>query len=185
MMLKWALLVTGLLSTAQAGAAEIPLKNADFEQAMTGKRLPGWVRLQHAGAGAYEVTSDTKIFSKGKQSIRMRRTQEQVYGSILQRVQGDSLAGKEIELVASLKTADVGKKGWVMLLNFRSHGDVIDQVQATPVIGNTKWKEVKISKVAPPNTEIIEVGFMLLDGGTGWADNVRLRSIEPSTDKAQ
>lgn len=185
MMLKWAFLATGLLCAAHAGAAEIPLKNADFEQSMTGKRLPGWVRLQHAGVGAYEVTSDTKTFSSGKQSIRMRRTQEQVYGSILQRVQGDSLAGKEIELVASVKTADVGKQGWVMLLNFRSHGDLIEQVKTKPVSGNTKWKEVKIRKVAPPNTAVIEIGFMLLDGGTGWADNVRLRSVEPSKGKSK
>lgn len=185
MMLKWAFLAAGLLCVAQAAAAEISLKNGGFEQSVVGRRIPGWSWTQHAGVSAYEVKSDTASFSHGKQSIRMRRTTEQAYGLILQQVQVDSLAGKEIELVASLKTADVGRKGWVMLVNFKNHGNLLDQVRATPMVGDTKWKEVKVRKIAPPNTTAVEIGFMLLDGGTGWADNVRLRSVEPSAGKSK
>ena len=185
MMLKLAILATGLVCAGQVGATEIPLKNADFEQAIKGPRIPGWSRTQHAGVGAYEVSSDTASFSQGKQSLRMRRTTEQVYGLIMQRVESDSLAGKQVELVASLKTAKVGKKGWVMLLNFKNHNNVIDQVRAAPLVGNTKWKDVTIRKLAPPNTTAIEVGFMLLDGGTGWIDNVRLRTVDEAAKDAK
>ncbi|MEP6883078.1 MAG: hypothetical protein ABI866_13845 [Dokdonella sp.] len=108
----------------------------------------------------------------------MRRTVEQAYGLILQQVQTNAISGKEIELVASLKTAEVGEKGWVMLLNFMNHNTVIDQQRASPVVGDSDWSKVTIRKLAPPNTTAIEVGFMLLDGGTGWADNVHIRTID-------
>ncbi len=180
-MLKMIFLAASLFSAASAEAVEITLNNADFEQSIVGNRIPGWSRTQHAGVRAYEITNDLETFAHGKQSIRMRRTVEQAYGLILQQVQTDAVAGKEVELVASLKTAKVGEKGWVMLLNFMNHNTVIDQFRATPIVGDSDWSKVTIRKLAPPKTTAIEVGFMLLDGGTGWADNVYVRSIDVDT----
>ena len=180
-MLKMIFLAASLLSAASAEAVEITLNNADFEQSIVGNRIPGWSRTQHAGVRAYEITNDLETFAHGKQSIRMLRTVEQAYGLILQQVQTDAVSGKEVELVASLKTAKVGEKGWVMLLNFMHHNTVIDQFRAAPVVGDSDWSKVTIRKLAPPNTTAIEVGFMLLDGGTGWVDNVHVRSIDADT----
>ncbi len=166
------------LCVAGAEGAEIPLKNADFEQPIVGNRIPGWSRTQHAGIRAYEISNDVASFAHGKQSIRMRRTVEQVYGLILQQLQTVAVSAKEIELTASLKTAGVGEQGWVMLLNFMNHNTVIEQHRATPVVGDSDWSEVTLRKIAPPSTTAIEVGFMLLDGGTGWVDHVRLRAVD-------
>ena len=184
-MLKMILLAASLLSAASAEAVEITLKNADFEQPIVGNRIPGWSRTQHAGIRAYEITNDVASFAHGKQSIRMRRTVEQVYGLILQQVQTNVVAGNEIELKASLKTVEVGQQGWVMLLNFMNHNNVIDQQRATAVVGDSDWSDVTIRKMAPPNTTAIEVGFMLLDGGSGWVDNVRVRTIDVDTKKIE
>ncbi len=187
-MLKLVILVTGLLVAGGVVAAEIPLKNAGFEQPMVGTRIPGWSRSQHAGVGAYVISTDSEHFVHGKHSISMRRTTEQVYGLIMQRVESRDLGGKPLELSAMLKTAGVGKEGWVMVMTFKNYDNILDQVRAEPVTGDTAWTDVVLKKVVPPNTNMIEVGFLLLDGGTGWADHVRLRTLDDenreSDDKA-
>ena len=177
-MSKFSLLVASLLIAGSAAATEIPLNNADFEKPMVGKRIPGWSVTQHAGLGAYVTSTDSKVAAHGKSSISMRRTTEQVYGLIMQRVQGKDLGSKEIELSAMLKTAEVGPQGWVMVMTFKNYGNILDQIRATPVAGDTAWKEVVLKKVAPASTNTIELGFLLMDGGTGWADHVRLRTID-------
>ncbi|HET9031975.1 MAG TPA: hypothetical protein VFN25_03620 [Dokdonella sp.] len=182
-MTRFALLVASLLIAGSVSATEIPLKNADFEQPIAGKRIPGWARIQHAGLGAYEVTTDTKNAAHGKSSISMRRTAEQVYGLIMQRVESKDLGGKQVEMTAMLKTAKVGKEGWVMVMTFKNYSNILDQVLAAPMVGNTDWKEVVLKSVAPPTTNMVEVGFMLMDEGTGWADHVRLRSIDVESEE--
>jgi hypothetical protein len=178
-MSKALFLITCLLFASSATAAEIALNNPDFEKPMAGNRIPGWSRTQHAGVGAYRVTQDAQSFAHGKHSIRMQRTTEQVYGLIMQRVESGELAGKLVELTALLKTSEVGEKGWVMVMTFKHYNNAIDQFRAEPMIGDSDWTKVVMRKQAPANTTAVEVGFMLLDGGTGWADNVQLHTLEP------
>ncbi|SFN59299.1 hypothetical protein [Dokdonella immobilis] len=175
--------VVCLLLGSSVMATEIPLKNADFELPMAGLRIPGWSRTQHAGVRAYVVERDAERFAHGKHSIRMRRTTEQAYGMISQVIEAADLAGKPVELAAKLKTAEVGKKGWVMKMTFLRYSAIIDQVRATPVTGDTEWTEVAIRKDVPAGTTAIEIGFLLLDGGTGWADDVHLRTRAVENDK--
>lgn len=184
-MSKAFVVVVGLMLGSSVAASEIPLKNADFELAMAGKRIPGWSRTQHAGVRAYEIERDSGTFAKGKHSIRMRRTTEQAYGMISQVVEVADVAGKQVELTAKLKTAEVGEQGWVLKMTFLRYSAIIDQVRATPVTGDTDWTEVAITRQAPAGTTAIEVGFLLLDGGTGWADDVNLRSRADDEDEAE
>ncbi len=177
-MAKFVLFFSSLLIAGSALATEIPLNNADFEKPIVGARIPGWSRTQHAGVGAYVVTTDTKDAGHGKSSISMHRTTEQVYGLIMQRVESKDLGGKEIEMSAMMKTFEVGELGWVMVMTFKDHGNILDQVRAEPVVGDTAWKEVVLKKIAPASTNLIELGFLLMDEGTGWADHVRLRTID-------
>jgi hypothetical protein len=183
-MSRLALLAACLAFSTLAPAKDLVLNNPDFEKPMRGDRIPGWSRTQHAGVRAYEVTNDTKSFDKGKSSIRMLRTTEQAYGLIMQQLETPGLAGKTVELVAAVKGEEVGEKGWVMVLTFKNHSNILNEIRAEPVTGTTKWTDLKITKVAPPETTHIEVGFMLLDGGAGWADNVRLRVLDEDKPKA-
>jgi hypothetical protein len=182
---KLFILSASLLLASGAMAAEIPVMNADFEEAFVGKRIPGWSRTQHAGVRAYEVIRDAEGPGHGKHSIRMLRTTEQAYGMISQVIESDKIAGKRVELTAALKTAEVGELGWVMVMTFMYHNTMLDQVRATPVTGDTAWKDVVLDKVAPKNATAVEIGFLLLDGGTGWADNVRLRTVEDAEKAAE
>ena len=180
---KILVLAASVLMASSAVAVEIPVKNAGFEEAMKGIRIPGWSRTQHAGVRAYEIARDSDTFSEGKHSIRMQRTTEQAYGLISQQVTAPDIGGQMIEFSASLKTREVGELGWIMVMTFKQHASILEQVRAEPVTGDTEWTDVVLKAKAPAATTTIDFGFMLSDGGTGWADNVRLRSIKPTAVK--
>lgn len=161
-------------------AAEIALVNPGFEMPMKGGEIPGWNQMQHAGALAYEMTTDNKQFHGGKHSFRMHRTVAQVYGTLEQRVSAEKLIGKTVELSAQLRTADVGKKGWRLILNFMSgDGNSIAQKKSEPMTGTSaKWQTITLQDKVPVATTWISVSVVLLDEGTGWVDDVRLRTVE-------
>jgi hypothetical protein len=102
----------------------------------------------------------------------------------MQQVQSGELAGKPVELNASMKTSGVGEKGWVMLMTFKHYNNAIEQFRSEPMIGDTDWSKVQLRKQAPANTTAIEVGFILLDGGTGWADGVQLQILDDAESEA-
>ncbi len=182
---KILVLAASVLMASSAVAVEIPVKNAGFEEAMKGIRIPGWSRTQHAGVRAYEIARDSDTFSEGKHSIRMQRTTEQAYGLISQQVTAPDIGGQMIEFSASLKTREVGELGWIMVMTFKQHSSILNQVRAEPVSGDTDWTKVVLKAQAPAATTTIDFGFMLSDGGTGWADNVGLRSIQPDAAKPE
>ncbi len=165
---------------APAVAAEIALVNPGFEMPVKADEIPGWNQMQHAGALAYEMTTDSKQFHGGKHSFRMHRTVNQVYGSLEQKVAAEKLIGKTVELSAQLRTADVGKKGWRLILNFMSgDGNSITQKKSEPMVGtSTKWQKITLEDKVPVATTWISVSVVLLDEGTGWVDDVRLRTVE-------
>lgn len=182
---KILVLAASLLMASSAIAVEIPIKNAGFEEPMIGIRIPGWSRTQHAGVRAYEIARDSDTFSEGKHSIRMERTTEQAYGLISQHVTMPDLGGQMIEFSASLKTREVGELGWIMVMTFKQHSGILSQVRSEPVTGDTDWTEVVLKAQAPAATTTIDFGFMLSDGGTGWADNARLRLVQADGAKSE
>ncbi len=168
-----------ILAGASASAAEIRLENADFEAEVNARgRVPGWMFTQHSGTPAYELKIDDERATKGNRSIRMKRTAEQVYGMIAQRVPGNAYIGQTVEASASIRTEDVGQQGWVLVMSFLDHGDVLWQERTAPLTGTSGWQRVKLRGKVPMRTSDIEVGFLLLDGGTGWADEVTLASLD-------
>jgi hypothetical protein len=166
--------------SAPTFAVEIALVNPGFEMPMKAGEIPGWNQMQHAGALAYEMTTDTKQFHGGKHSFRMYRTIAQVYGSLEQKVSAAKLIGKTVELSAQLRTADVGKKGWRLILNFMSaDGNSIAQKKSELMIGTSKkWQTISLQDKVPVATTWISVSVVLLDEGTGWLDDVRLRTVD-------
>ena len=51
-------------------------------------------------------------------------------------------------------------------------------VYSAPMTGTTPWKEVSIEAKMPPGADKLDVGVTLLDGGTGWADDVKVSVID-------
>ena len=154
--------------------AKIDVANAGFEEPGAPNRIPGWTLTQHAGVAAYEMTEDATTPFAGAASFRLRRTRPQVFGLLFQEVPIDPYAGKTLELSAMARTADVGPLGWVIYIDMPGGRET-----ATPLTGTTDWRAVRVRVKVPDGTHKISVGAMLLDGGTGWLDDVKLNVVEP------
>lgn len=171
------MIVIGLagLSAAScpAAALDLTVQNPGFEN--SADSAPGWNISQHTGVPAYEISIDQEGAAEGAHSFRMRRTHEQVYGLIEQRITVPSdAAGRRLELKAMLKTRGVGQGGWVMVANFYTKSaSIIRQMRAKPVTGDSEWQEVTLETLIPNQAHNVSVGVMLLDSGTGWLDRMR------------
>jgi hypothetical protein len=167
-----------LLITALAHGADLPLLNPGFEDPINGDNLPGWIKGQHAGKPAYQIGIDSQIRHSGGASLRIRRSEPQVYGSVEQRVALTGQDAKTLEFSAALKTEAVGIQGWIIAMTFNADFGAIDQVRSRPLTGSNAWKPVTLRAKVPKGTTSVQVLLILLDGGTAWADDLRLRTID-------
>lgn len=173
-----------LLSLAAAGTAaakDIPLRNPGFEEPATVNDLvSGWRASQHSGDDSYEFTTVGDIFAKGKRSFRLTRIKEQHYGALDQLLPAAPLAGHTIEYRVQVRAEDVGPGGFGPYINLTSSsGDVLEQIKGEFVTGTVdKWKTIKIRLVVPHDVHNVVIGLLLLDGGTVWADDVSLRTLD-------
>ena len=46
------------------------------------------------------------------------------------------------------------------------------------MIGKTDWKRSVVRFKLPENAHELKLGVMLLDSGTGWVDDVKLRVVD-------
>jgi len=157
----------------------INLVNPGFETGMSSGKLPGWRISQHTGSEAYSMTIDTENAAEGKQSFRMERTREQVYGLIEQIVAiPEGLNGKPMTYSAMLKTDGVGDDGWCLVVTFHGGtGAILDQKRSQPMIGTHDWSRVTVETVPPAGTRTVAAGVLLLDKGTGWIDDNQLSVV--------
>lgn len=153
--------------------SELPLQNPGFEEPVDLQN--GWTLSQHAGKAAYKTRIDEEVFIEGKRSLSMERTAEQVYGIASQIVPTQGHAGETMKLSAMLRTEKVGPGGWMLVVNFLTKaGSIIEQARSEAVSGDTDWKLVTVERAIPKDAYTLSVGIMLLDGGTGWVDDVKL-----------
>jgi hypothetical protein len=153
----------------------VPIANGDFERAASGDEVPGWTLAQHAGVAAYKAMLDRDGAAHGQTSLRFTRTVPQVYGEMMQRLNLARYGGKTIELSAMLKCADVGPKGWKLFIN----ANVPDTLAYSPGVKETTgWQRQSVRLKLPPQIGDVMIGATLLDGGTGWFDDVQLRVVD-------
>lgn len=182
-MLKLVALVVVLLGVTTFGttvsATEIKLINPSFEDAASGARAPGWFASQHTGpVRNYEWAVDTETATDGKTSYRIKRLSPQVYGMIAQGVNVAEHAGKTLEFSAAMKGSDLGPEGWLLAVNIESRNAILEQVRSKPVTGKQDWKRSAVRFKLPAEAYELRLGVMLLDDGTGWVDDIKLRVVD-------
>lgn len=170
----------GLVLACSAIAIDLPINNPGFEASTSA--WTGWESSQHVGEAAYEMIIDSADFAEGERSFRMRRLSEQVYGALGQRVVLPKDSSGTLHFSAMLRTKGVGAGGWMLYINFLGRpGDIITQVRSPPLSGDSRWQRVILSRVIPDRAYAVEISAVLLDGGTAWLDDVRLRVDIPET----
>ena len=171
--------VLAMAGCAQRRDGEIALANPGLEAApQTAGEIEGWQLSQHSGPPSYQFEIDRNEHAEGAASLRIRRTREQVYGMVAQTVPISAFAGRTIELSAQMKTEDVGRGGWQLSLTFAGGGPN-PRRESTPLTGTQGFRKVTISAQVPPGAAEAEIGAILLDRGTVWLDDVRLRVVQP------
>jgi len=121
------------------------------------------------------MVRDDEVFAEGEYSFRMTRQRKQVFGLFSQTLNADHLAGDSLSYSALLRTAGVGKRGWMLVVNFLGPSSgILRQERSERLSGDSDWRRVAIEAEVPPGTRQILVGVMLLDEGTGWMDAARL-----------
>ncbi|HET8942831.1 MAG TPA: hypothetical protein VFN13_12685 [Rudaea sp.] len=149
--------------------------NADFEQAAAPGEIPGWHFLQHAGAKSYDIGIDSKVVFAGHGSFWVKRTQPQVYGSLVQDLPLAGLVGKTVELSAMLKSGDVGADGWKLFINGYSPNGL---VYSPGLTGSHDWQHDSVRLKITPFMQRLTIGVTLLDSGSAWVDNVEFHVVD-------
>lgn len=168
-----------LIGAASAAPVDIKLVNPSFEEPANGARAPGWFPSQHTGpVRNYEWAVDTETASEGKASYRIKRISPQAFGMINQGIIVAEHAGKTLEFSASMKGDDVGPEGWLLTVNVESRNAILEQIRSTPVTGKAGWKRSAVRFKLPADAYELKLGVMLLDEGTGWVDDIKLRVVE-------
>lgn len=78
-------------------------------------------------------------------------------------------AGKTMRFSAMMRADSVGSKGWKLVVTLVNGGIFLEQVRSTPVSGTSEWSQSFVTAVIPIGTTDLDVGFLHLDSGTGWA----------------
>jgi hypothetical protein len=179
------LAVVALLCAALPGAiaqpsaaSSIALVNPGFE-APAERRPKGWILTQHAGAKAYKMEHDSDIRTEGKQSFRVTRFTEQVFGSVAQFVnlpKGHKI--KALELSAMLRSDGTEEGGWKLVANVNGAIGILEQYNSEPLVGTQDWRRVTVKVPITPDTTDVKVGAVLYGAGTGWVDDVSLKVVE-------
>ena len=164
----------GSAATAAGGGEPVAVENGDFETTDPYGAVPGWMTLQHAGVPSYEMKIEPEAAHAGANGFRMTRTHEQVYGTLAQDVQFPKPLSGTVELSAWLKTKDVGPEGWALLVIAGGPPEYSQRLT-----GTGDWQHVSVRAALKPNSTSVRIGISLMDGGTGWADQVELRHIAP------
>lgn len=165
---------------AKAPAKEAAFVNPGFEQAPQGKNIPGWRKSKHAGENVFEFDVVDDVAAKGKRSFRLRRTGEQIYGALDQTIPAAPLLAKAVEVTLQVRSKDLGAKGFYPFLNLtlRNGGLAGEQVRGETITGTLdKWKTIKMKIDVPYGVQGLQLGLLLDDEGTVWADDVTLRVV--------
>ena len=153
----------------------MPIRNPGFEGAVVGNQqiMPGWEYEEHAGpwrGQAFAVASDFGAGPGNNGALRVTRIHEEVYSLVHQKVRiRPEDAGKKMRFSAMLKTDKVGATGWKLAVNMLNGANILGQFLSVPVIGTSEWSLVFVTGVIPKGATDIDIGFLHMDSGTGWA----------------
>lgn len=166
---------------ATPGRTVVPLKNPSFEPDATG-RMVGWSRTEHAGGKSYSFVADPENAHSAPASARISRYGREIFGALDQRIKADpAWIGKTARLSGYLKTQGAIGPGGALTLQLTDGGGntlAHNYMDDRRVRGDQGWKHYSVEARIPPGTFYINVGPMLEEDGTLWADDMVLEILD-------
>lgn len=181
-----------------SGPRPIALKNASFIPDDKG-RLTDWIYPVPAGT-AYTYAADSAIAHSAPASLRMSRNPTKAVGTWAlaeQRVNVEpAWVGKTVRLSGWLKSQGIEAGGGALVLQARAlsaadmanamlqargGGEKIlayNHMDDTRVRGDKDWAPYSIELKIPAGAQQLQVGVLLQEEGTLWADDLKLELID-------
>lgn len=155
----------------------IALANASFNGDAQG-RIGDWLAVEHNVGKSYTFVADTAQPRSAPSSARIQRYGPEIYGVLEQRlVAKPEWRGKTVRLSGYLRSAGINGTGGALVMQaIDGSGSVLahDHMDGRRVLGDTPWRQYSVQLKLPPTTWFVQVGVMLEEGGTLWADDLAL-----------
>jgi hypothetical protein len=179
-LLRTCCVVAAALGAGMVCAQNIPIKNAGFEETDTRGWATGWTTQQHGGIPAYRYLVDREKPFAGKASVKLERYAEQVYGAITQHIDARPYVGKRVAFAGQVRVHDVGALGGGLYIRIDGPSSHIlgFDFSSARTVGTHDWKPVRVVVEIPAGAHLIDLGVMLEDAGTVWADALTLSVTE-------
>ncbi len=169
--------------TSQNGISvgvDVPLKNASFNPDTNGQ-IADWSAVEHSQGKSYSFTLDDKVVYSGTHSARIQRYGSEIYGMLDQNVRiSPDWVGKTARLSGALKVEKADGGGGALILQATAGDGSIstwNHMQENRAKNTLDWKIYSVDIKVPGNAYFLRVGVMLEDGGTLWADDLKLTII--------
>lgn len=169
-------LIPDKIKRRMSRAAMVPdtLQNPGFENRDTSGKLSDWLGVVHGGDSYHVDLDDTQAFA-GKSSLIIKNTGTPSWGGAHQTIRAEHLAGREIEITAQVKAANVTAPGFYVALKVSQMGRELDSVKSGDLLhGDADWKKISLRAMLPKETTHLEVSLILDGDGSVWVDDVRL-----------
>ena len=166
---------------AAGAGTPVALVNPSFEVDAQG-RFTGWKAHEHMRGNSYTFVADTSRPRSGPTSLRIRRHGDEFYGLMNQKIKVQpEWFNKTVRLAGYLRTDGATGTGGALVMQARGGGDEImahDHMDDRRVTGTQDWKRYTVDMKVPPHAYWLQVGVMLQDDGTMWADDLSLTVLD-------
>lgn len=166
---------SALLFSSIASAADVPLKNAGFEE---------WEGLQPKYWGGAQMVAgamDCEVRHEGKCSLRLSASQGagKSFVQVNQSVPAAVAQGGMIRLSGWIKVAGhtSGQASLWMEVPEPAAGGAFDNMLRRSPTGYTDWQQFEITLPVATKAQMIYFGALFSGEGTAWFDDLRLEAI--------
>ncbi|UTH13877.1 helix-turn-helix domain-containing protein [Macrococcus equipercicus] len=161
------------------------------EAILMNSEIKGWI-VSGTTPHLYKITTDKKVFHKGKQSALIHGTggdkdyNDNTFGTIMQSISAEQYIGKRIRFSAFIKTEEAGKVGlWARIDDQKSDILQFDNMMERAITGTTHWNHYSVVLEVTEAAESIHFGVLLVGQGKVWIDQFSVEEVDnsvPSTD---
>ena len=174
--------VIAMLLISGSAFAQTPPTKTDVQAPAADLQMPsGWSKSGGNPQG-YDMFRDAAMHRDGKASGTIKSKPSATgFATMMQTIKPDTYRGKRIRLSGYLKTANVttGSSFWIRVdapdsiipLSF-------DNMGSRMAAGTSDWRKYDLVVDVPDKAAGIAIGFMLLDGGQIWADDLKIEVVD-------
>ena len=161
--------------------AQMPLKNAGFEEGKPGGPPTGWF-VGNQGVYKTEIAS-TDCFS-GKQCVVLRsdNAASDSFGTIAQTFDATPYRGKSFRFRAAVRTEVSGAQNraqlWLRVDCQDGHTGFFNNMQDRPIT-DSAWKSYDITGTVDADAARIALGLILAGSGRAWIDEASFEILDP------